>query len=411
MANRFGGNTEEALANNVWHVAGPAVDIQPNTVMDIDCLGGDTFYQRYDHLKTYPYAQDDENQVIEIVSFMCESRVNIDGRCDLMRGLESNNNISPEAFNSINKVYSQLDNYITGSYIKSTDLRTVKFPNTVIWSDRKLNGEQIDRWTQILTTNSLDLDGDKGRLRALREYAGTLWGFQDRAIAEILFNPNVAISTTDGSPIELASSGKMEGKRYKFSNIGCSNKWSICETPVGLFFNDDINKNLMVFGESPQNLSDRMGMSTWAKRVLNSKYSWNGEDWGNMTVQYDRKNKDVLYITAGECLAYSTLLGTFTSFYSYENTPYFINADNSTLGIRKFTIGGYDFTSLWQQNLGLYGDFFGERQPFYTTFIVNDNPTMDKVFNTLEYRADYFNIDGSYNKSKTFTRLFTWNEY
>lgn len=411
VANRFGGDTEEALANNVWHVAGPAVDIQPDTTMSIDCLGGDTFYQRYDHLKTYPYAQDDENQVIEIVSFMCESRVNTDGRYDLMRGLENNNNISPESFNSINKAYSQLDNYITGSYIKNTDLRTVKFPNTIIWSDQKFNGEQIDKWTQILTVNSLDLDGDKGRLRALKEYAGTLWGFQDKAIAEILFNPNIAISATDGSPIELASSGKVEGKRYKFNNVGCSNKWSICETPIGLFFNDDINKNLMVFGEFPQNLSDKMGMSTWAKKVLDSKRDWNDEEWNNMTVQYDRKNRDVLYITSKECLAYSTLLNAFTSFYSYENTPYFINTNNDTLGIRRFAIDGHDFSSLWQQNLGPYGNFFGERQPFYTTFIVNDNPTTDKVFNTLEYRADYFHMDGSYDNSKTFTRLFTWNEY
>lgn len=90
----------------MWYVAGEAVEVTPNDWMTVICYAGDTFYQRYDHLKTYPYSQDDENQVIEIVSFMCESRVNIDGRYDLMRGLESNNNISPEAFNSINKVYS-----------------------------------------------------------------------------------------------------------------------------------------------------------------------------------------------------------------------------------------------------------------------------------------------------------------
>ena len=67
---------------------------------------GDTYYQRYDHLKTYPYTFDDINQITDIVSFMCETRVNIDGRTDRNRGQTSNMAVSPTNFNLINKVYS-----------------------------------------------------------------------------------------------------------------------------------------------------------------------------------------------------------------------------------------------------------------------------------------------------------------
>jgi len=31
-------------------------------------------------------------------------------------------------------------------------------------------------------------------------------------------------------PIEIANSGKVEGKRYIANNVGCSNKWSMTES-------------------------------------------------------------------------------------------------------------------------------------------------------------------------------------
>lgn len=70
-------------------------------------LEGDTYFQRYDHLKTYPFTLEDENSVTEIMSFMCETRVNLDGRYDNNRGNTSNLYITPENFNKLNQVYNQ----------------------------------------------------------------------------------------------------------------------------------------------------------------------------------------------------------------------------------------------------------------------------------------------------------------
>lgn len=72
----------------------------------ISATYGDTWYQRYDCLKTYPFTQEDENSIIEIASFMCETRINIDGRYDRNRGQSSNLNMSSQNFNLINKVYT-----------------------------------------------------------------------------------------------------------------------------------------------------------------------------------------------------------------------------------------------------------------------------------------------------------------
>jgi hypothetical protein len=49
--------------------------------------------------------------VVEIGSFMLETRVNLDGRYDTNRGLMDNTAVTKENFNLINPVYSQLNNF------------------------------------------------------------------------------------------------------------------------------------------------------------------------------------------------------------------------------------------------------------------------------------------------------------
>jgi len=78
----FGGQSDDAIKNNLWIPVGKAVNLVPNIINTITYEYGDTWYTRYDCLKTYPYTNEDENSVVEIGSFMCESRINMNGRCD-----------------------------------------------------------------------------------------------------------------------------------------------------------------------------------------------------------------------------------------------------------------------------------------------------------------------------------------
>lgn len=92
----FGGKTEEALQSNLWIPAGPAVRLDDDgQTGNIEYCWGDTWYQRYDCLKTYSYTTEDKNSIIEIGSFMVETHVNIDGRYDKNRGQDNNLNMSP----------------------------------------------------------------------------------------------------------------------------------------------------------------------------------------------------------------------------------------------------------------------------------------------------------------------------
>lgn len=407
VQNRFGGQTEEAFENNVWLPCGDPISLVDtnNEVKDsvtIRWEEGDTYFQRYDHIKTYPFTLEDQNAVTDIVSFMCETRVNIDGRYDRNRGQTSNFSITPENFNLMNGVYSQPNNFFNYRTINPNKLNLDNFHNSITWTKTKTIGELVDTWTNITLASTLDLDGDKGKVRALRRLNNNIIAIQDKGISQILYNENAQISTTEGVPIEIANSGKVQGKRYISGKIGCTNKWSICETPNGIYFVDDITKGIYLFNGQLNNISDKLGLHSWVKAASKDINIWNPTDFNSFVTYYDKINSEVLFISKDSCLGYSELLNQFTSFYNYENTPYFSNLLDKGIWIKD--------NKLWLHNEGDYNMFFGTYQPFYTTVIANPDMPIDKIFNNLEFRSDSWDKDGNLLNT-TFDTLTTWNEY
>lgn len=413
VQNRFGGQTEEAFENNVWLPCGDPISLVDTnngvkSSITIRWEEGDTYFQRYDHIKTYPFTLEDQNAVTDIVSFMCETRVNIDGRYDRNRGQTSNFAITPENFNLMNDVYSQPNNFFNYRTINPNKLNLDNFHNSITWTKTKTAGELIDTWTNITLASTLDLDGDKGTVRALRRFNNNILAFQDRGISQILYNENMQISSTDGVPIEIANSGKVNGKRYISDRIGCTNKWSMCETSNGIYFIDDITKGIFLFNGQLNNISDKFGFHSWINRASKNVSIWNPVDFDSFVTYYDKVNGDVFFISKDECLAFSEPLGQFSSFYSYEKMPYFTNLEDR--GIALNVEGTGTLYKPWLHNEGDYNMFFGVYQPFYTTIIANPDMPVDKIFNNLEFRSDSWDKNGNLLNT-TFDTLTVWNEY
>lgn len=412
VQNKFGGQTEEAFENNQWLPAGEPVSLvdadgYPKNVVFIRWTEGDTYYQRYDHLKTYPFTLEDQNAITDIISFMCETRVNLDGRYDRNRGQASNFAITPTNFNLMNDVYSQTNNFFSYRGVNSKRLNLNNFHNAITWTKTKTAGELVDSWTNVTLASTLDLDGDKGSVRAIRRFNNNLIAFQDRGISQVLYNEQMQVSSTDGVPIEIANSGKVNGKRYITDKVGCSNKWSICETPNGIYFIDDITKGIFLFNGKLDNISDRLGFHSWINAKSTDINIWDPVNFKGFVTYYDKVNGDVFFISKDECLAFSEPLSQFSSFYSYEHTPYFINLKDKGLALNPAS-GGTVYR-VWLHNEGDYNMYFNKYQPFSTTIIANPDMPLDKVFNTLEFKADSWNKDSLLNT--TFDTLTTWNEY
>lgn len=436
VINRFGGTSKSAIRSNEWRVGGKEYNIsQGSNNLEIRWTEGDTYYQRYDCLKTYAMTPEDTNQIVEILSFMCETHVNIDGRYDRNRGQMKNTDMNPTIFNLLNGVYSQRNNFFINRRADTEDwseANKLAYPNQIYYTKTKQSGADVDMFTNINLGSTLELDGDKGQITALRRFNDSLIAFQDTGISQIMYNENVQISSTAGVPIEIANSGKVQGSRYISNTIGCANKWSIVTTPSGIYFMDNHDKSMWLFDGQLKNISTAMGFNTWAKDNIISR-TWNpvtfgctsNGDKGSFVSYYDKLNQDVMFINKNTALSFSEKFSTFTSFYSYGNTPYFCNFVDSGVWAKPFSLNTVeegetpsyiDTTKLYRHQAGNYCDFFGTTQPYSMTLVGNPEPQLDKVFTNLEFRAcvdgeGILDANSKYIPHLPFDFLEAWNEY
>ena len=418
------------VKNNRFVVAGQQYTLSQLTSSNIMYANqGDTYFQRWDCLKTKPAETTDAtNGVIDITSVMLETHINIDGRTDKQRETGYIASIKTEEFGSLNPVYSQQNNYFAQRDLDE-DFNQDVYGANITWTLEKHDSAEIDEWSHITLANTLKLDGDKGNCRALRRFQNSIIAFQDKGIAEILFNSRTQLTTTDGVPVELANSGKVDGKRYITNKYGCSNKWSIVEGKAALYFIDNINKAFCAFNGNVDSLSTRLNFDVWFRRDNSSK-TWNPKDWDNVVSYYDRIHSDVYLVTdkAGDeaCLVYNENLGAFTSFFDYARVPMMTNVSDRFISYRDGL--------LWRQNEGFYCNFFGEQKDFWVNYRVTPDPYGDKIWTNIDYRADFYHILDSqmadnvpegnlinadayglmndlYKENETFTSYRIWDEY
>lgn len=406
--NMFGGRTKEALRSNLWIPAGKPFDLDKS----IEINYGDTYYQRYDCLKTYSFTNEDENSVVEIASFMCESRTNLDGRYDRNRGQLSNLNMSPTNFNLMNPVYSQRDNFFNYRILDKQYYRNNKYPTQVLWSMEKSYLEDVDTWANVTLANSIDLSGNSGSVTSIESFNDLLIAFQEKSISQILFNSRVQIPTSDGTPVEISNSYKVDGSRVISDTIGCQDKWAMAKSSLGIYFVDSNTDTLYLYNGQLQDLSSQLGGKSWLIKYHPDE-KWNIQSLSSLRLSYDPNNKDLYLSPKGqgnnnETLCYSEQLGQFTSLMSYNNVVMFPMSN-------KFLSLSYNsrnkVTNLWENFKGDYNNFYGEIKYPSFTYICNEDATYTKIFDTIEYRADLYDSDGNLLHNESFDWIEAYNEY
>lgn len=391
----YGGKTDDALKANLWLPISDPVSISTGTDLTIISNQGDTYYQRFECLKTYAYTPEDVNQVIDIASFLVETHINIDGRYDRNRGQVSNLNVSPTNFNLINKVYSQKNNFFNYRILDEDYYKLTSFPNQITWTKEKQAGADVDLWTNVTLASIYNLDGSKGEIVSLNTWKDNIYCFQNKGISNILFNSRVQIPASDGVPIEISNSYKVDGYRYISDGTGCSisSKRTIKETPTGIYFIENATDNLYHVGESITDISTTHNMTTWFKNNTITR-----------TV-YDNINHDLYIISGTKALCYSEILGQFTSFMDYAGIS-FIESYNKNV----YTM---HHSTFYQMFKGEYNIFFGAYYPWNITFISNgiarSAVSNDKIFSNIEYRMD-LKTDG-YLHEDSFDYIQVTDEY
>ena len=381
----YNGSDWSADTNNRKYLNG--VTVTNKGIYELIFTEGDTYVGRYDSLKTYPFDESTGNGVIEIYSSELESRVNLDERVDRNRGLVDNTTVRPYTnFNIFNDTaYNQdrdLFNYQTADTVSS---KTLSFPNQVTWSLEKTLGEDVDTWTQIPLTSIMDLDGDKGELNYLTTFNDTIFSFQDKGIAQILFNERVQIPTSDNNPIEITNGYKVSGKRYLSDDTGCQNKWSIAKGDSGIYFVDNIRSMAYLFnGSVPTPISYTAGLQTYFNNI-NSLDKWYSDTnlYKTKAIRsfYDNVRKEVYYVGKSESLVYSEITNTFTSLFDYNNLMLFENINNKNV-----ILYNTNFYSMFDGNYNVFPD--GSYKTFFIDFYSNIKTSpINKTFSNIEWQS------------------------
>lgn len=376
----------------------------------ISYVVGDTWYQRYDCLKTYPYADGDLNNIIEMLSCMLETHVNLDGRYDSNRGLIDNLYMDNTNFNLINPAYNQRDDYYVQRLLDKDFYERKYFNNQFTWSVEKHVAEKIDKWINTSLTSIYNISGDNGAITALRVFNDKIFCFQENAVSNILFNYRVQIPTSDGMPIQISNNYKVEGVQLYAQQIGCINKYSISISTDGLYFIDSVTKQLMRIGEKGiDSLSVAKQMSDYFNTLPQQKCTPE-----NYTVKtfFDSNNKDLYVMSQDESLVFSEKLNEFSSFMSYRKLPAMFNIFDNF-----YSIYASDVNTLYKMFAGEYNYAFEEVMPYSITYIANgladrqNLTTLDKTFTNLDLHVDVWDYNDNLTDDFAFTKLRVWNEY
>lgn len=414
---RYGGVSESAIKACRFIPAGKRYDID-GMEMSLIADRGDTYFQRWDCLRIMPFGEESVNNVIDITSFMLETHINIDGINNKQRGTDKLASIVSANYTNLNPVYSKDEDFIIKHDSTATD-GADDYSDTVTWTLEKQPEEDIDSWTHITLANSLKLDGDKGPCNALRKFADSLYAFQDKGISEIQFNPRVQISASDGVPIELANSGKVNGKRYITDKYGCQNNLAIADAKSGVYFVDNYNKAFCrLNGSGVQDVSLAAGFRTW----FNKNHSFVNKLFYDSTV-------DEIYLVDSRSgsdsfntLAYSERMNAFSSFYDYYDMSFIVNIQNKAVS--------YYGNELYFHREGYYNWFYDDVRPFSVDFRIAPEPRADKIWSNIDYRAGVYetltdngelkadvnesaleSYNGIYKASETFDTLSVNNDY
>ena len=428
-----GGISDNALEQLVWNVASFATPMDQMLTQS----WGDTYYQRWDCEKTYPFTEEDVNSNVEVLSFMLESHKNLDGRCDVNRGIHNLVNVRPS--NTIyNEVYSQKDNFFTYQVLDEKFSKS-HFEADVIWSLTKNNMDDIDKWTCLLASNEMSLDGRYGTVRKILNVNDVLIAFQDTAIANIKYNETAALNTTSGLPLQIGNTGKVDGYRMLSDTIGCHNKFSINKNSAGVFFADDFGKSFNQFSTNGGivDISMRANFSAWFKKALNG-HLWDAVSRSNFRTSYDEITHDLYIVKNDTCLIYNTLLQKFTSFMDYIDTPIITRliskgGDSDTFAIRStINASRQNIIEMWKMfagastsaiygTQGAYGYLYGQFRPYSMEYRLNPDPLHDSIFTNYQYAADWTDptkevdedniFDSSSRRYTTFDTVEAKNEY
>tara|TARA_R110000744_G_scaffold17850_4_gene48129 strand:- start:8470 stop:12867 length:4398 start_codon:yes stop_codon:yes gene_type:complete len=309
-----------------------------------------------------------------------------------------------------NTAYSQESNLI-GSVVKpfSWDSNTA-FKSKIAASRTKLPGEPFDAWTEFPANDFIELNLEQGKITDLVNYKNQLYAIQDSGISMVSVNSRALIQGEGAAAdIQIVSGTGAAIQRYDYlTTINGSQHFNkSLVSPTGFYvFDADKSEILKFNGQGISPLSIANGYKSYITgftkdEVIPSSISNNlGSLTQGVFSGYDNqfrechfnivdnsgvRNNFVISDLDGKLISkidskMSTYVGSvfLKKYISHQNRLYAISDKTKVME------GETDLDQICLVNEGEYQDFnFG--------IVVNDNPTVNKVFDTSEIVSDVQN--------------------
>lgn len=409
--NIYGGNNYESKLRTTYLPIGDFKNI--NEDINIIESPGDTYVADFTFTKSsktnVTIASPGVNQVTEIVSFKVETPIDLLNRNDNSNN-EWDNTFQPtyDSFQKYNRVYSQKNDLLKKRNVDFNFKEINNFGTTILATKKKVAGEIIDSWTDLLINETIDLDGKYGSINSTINFKDQIYTFQDKAVAIISINPRVQTQASDGISLELGTGKVLQEYKYITTNSGSINKWGVISGVKGIYYYDTLNKGLFRISDASEvSLSDIKGLRSW----FDNNYDYDNLSIDNPLINkgvllgYDTYNKDV-YITLNnnepKTRVFNEMIDQFIDVKKYSPNMYIDSK-------HKF-IGTNDLTTVHKFHEGDYNNYFNKIEKSSITLLLNPMSDFDCIFNNIIFKSELY-INGVDIPNETLTHIRAYNEH
>jgi hypothetical protein len=332
-------------------------------------------------------------------------------------------------------------------------------------SNVKINEEITDSWTKFGSNNYYDVD-DYGPINKILNWKDIVYFIQDKAFGIYAINRAAITSTDDGVPTQLGQGQGFGKHQYYSKEHGCIHQWGVKTSNSSIYFVDAIHRKLFNFtGEGVNPLSEIKGMHSFVQRLPSGVFL-RKEDGGDnpilkkgITLGKDIINDEIYFTFLGTgnftVLAESTSYNVGDIVYAPQSGLYYVitesytSADNKLLIFKELLTHSrfvYDYdnftdnslvfdelaqsfsstlsqtpkiwiengdilqtsspqtpTKIFTNNIGNWGEFYGNIQEASITLVINPNADINKVIRTLEFNSIVRNDLKVIDRAKTIT--------
>jgi hypothetical protein len=443
---QYGGNSYEDRTRNIY-IAASAIGVVSAGSVVINAKNGDTFIGMSDLLVAYyndyyathssVYGLSGGSTTGWVNMIPCESTINLAYTIDdcwhriytfgndAIYGIREIGNKEFTAW-GVDYVPNWSDMYIENTvyrrladakkfYPAPLDYKAEYLNDTLVMASNMKEGrETIDPWTQWLTNETIILEKNWGALNKLISWRDKLIYWQDDAVGVLSVLDRAVVTDSENRNISLGEGTVLQRYDNIATNMGLSTRFSITESPNGIYWYDHKRKQLNRFLNNIEDLSTIRGVNSYLNTIPN-----NYSDYDNIVspskakgffMIYNPIYKEIFLITksaynsvgSGDILVYSEVEDCFKPFLDTRGY-YFMNFDNKLFS----AFGQY----IYKEDLGNPGEFHGGFYDSYVTVIVNPVPNMTSTFTNFEITSEVYQSSGVQLHTRTIDTIRQSNDY